>query len=122
MPAVVDQPDEVSFDPLPEVGLVLNAAPQGTEGQSLVRNVRDVLLHRIAPNDWKRRISVDPEVHHGDACISGTRVPVHTVVGSIRGGESTNAILRSYPQLSKEDIHAALYYVAEQEVITDING
>ncbi len=64
-------------------------------------------------NDWRKRISVDPAVHHGDPCIAGTRVPVGVIVGSIADGESFERIIKSFPQLTREDIQAALTYAAE---------
>ena len=69
---------------------------------------------------WKERIAADPEVHHGDPCIKGSRVPVAVILGSLADGMSAEQILREYPQLSHQDILAALEYAAEvihQEVI-----
>lgn len=63
--------------------------------------------------EWRKRISIDPAVHHGDPCITGTRVPVSVLVGSIADGDSFDQILRSYPQLAREDIQAALHFAAE---------
>ncbi|MCB9867945.1 MAG: DUF433 domain-containing protein [Phycisphaerales bacterium] len=63
--------------------------------------------------DWRKRISIDPAVHHGDPCIAGTRVPVSVVVGSIADGESVDAVIRHYPQLQPEDVQAALHFAAE---------
>ena len=62
---------------------------------------------------WHERISIDPTVHHGDPCISGSRVPVSVVVGSIADGDTFEQVLASYPQLTREDIQAALHYAAE---------
>ena len=64
-------------------------------------------------NDWRGRIRIDPTVHHGDPCITGTRVPVSVIVGSVAEGDSWEQILGSYPQLKREDIQAALLYAAE---------
>jgi uncharacterized protein (DUF433 family) len=64
-------------------------------------------------NNWQERIKVDPAIHHGDACIAGTRVPVSVIVGSVAEGDSWEHILASYPQLKREDIQAALLYAAE---------
>ena len=61
-------------------------------------------------NEWRKRISVDPAVHHGDPCITGTRVPVSVIVGSIADGDTFDQILASYPQLTREDIEAALRF------------
>ena len=65
------------------------------------------------PSDWQGRIKVDPAIHHGDACIAGTRVPVSVIVGSVAEGDTWEQILASYPQLKREDIQAALLYAAE---------
>ncbi|MCI0365988.1 MAG: DUF433 domain-containing protein [Phycisphaerales bacterium] len=56
---------------------------------------------------------MDAEIHHGDPCIAGTRVPVSLIVGSVADGDSFEQILRSYPQLKREDIQAALQFAAE---------
>ncbi len=63
--------------------------------------------------DWRKRIQIDPAIHHGDACIAGSRVPVSVVVGSVADGDTWDQILVSYPQLKREDIQAALLYAAE---------
>ncbi|MFH0981928.1 MAG: DUF433 domain-containing protein [Planctomycetota bacterium] len=67
----------------------------------------------VAVTEWRRRISIDPAVHHGDPCIAGTRVPVSVIVGSIADGDTFEQILASYPQLTREDIQAALLFAAE---------
>ena len=62
---------------------------------------------------WQERIEIAPDLHHGDACIKGTRIPVATIVGSLADGMTTFEILEQYPQLIQEDIQAALAYAAE---------
>ena len=62
---------------------------------------------------WRERIVVDPSIHHGVPCIKGTRVPVSVLVGSIADGDSIADLLDAYPQLTEEDIHAALKFAAE---------
>lgn len=61
-------------------------------------------------NEWRKRISVDPAVHHGDPCIAGTRVPVSVIVGSIAEGDTFQRVLAAYPQLTRDDIEAALRF------------
>lgn len=63
--------------------------------------------------DWKGRISVNPAVCHGKACIKGTRVMVSVVVDNIAAGLDRSEVLASYPSLQPEDISAALAYAAE---------
>jgi uncharacterized protein (DUF433 family) len=63
--------------------------------------------------NWRERISVDPQVCHGKACIKGTRIMVSVILDNLAAGEPVDAILRSYPTLRGEDIQAALGYAAE---------
>lgn len=67
----------------------------------------------VANTDWRTRIKVDPAIHHGDPCIAGTRVPVSVIVGSIADGDSVEEILKNWPQLSADDVRAALQFAAE---------
>jgi uncharacterized protein (DUF433 family) len=64
-------------------------------------------------SDIKTRISVDPNICHGKVCIKGTRIMVSVVLDNLAAGESVEAILRSYPTLMPEDIHASLAYAAD---------
>ena len=69
---------------------------------------------------WKERVTIASDLHHGDPCITGTRVPVTTIVGSLADGMTLNEILEAYPQLVVADIQAALAYAADvlrQEVL-----
>ena len=62
---------------------------------------------------WRERVSVDPAICHGKACIRGTRIMVSVILDNIAAGVSRPEILASYPSLRPEDIHAALSYAAE---------
>jgi uncharacterized protein (DUF433 family) len=62
---------------------------------------------------WRDRIVIEPSIHHGVPCIKGTRVPVSVLIGSIADGDSITDLLDAYPQLTEEDIHAALKFAAE---------
>ena len=63
--------------------------------------------------DWRQRIVVSPDLHHGNPCIKGTRIRVSVILGSLADGMTIQEILKAYPQLSEEDIRAALAYAAE---------
>jgi uncharacterized protein (DUF433 family) len=63
--------------------------------------------------DWRQRISVNPAVCHGRACIRGTRVTVSALIDNVAAGIPHEEILRSYPTITEADIHAALAYAAE---------
>ena len=58
------------------------------------------------------RITLDPAVMGGKACIRGLRVTVGTVVGFLAAGRSSEQILSAYPYLEQEDIDQALAYAA----------
>ena len=58
------------------------------------------------------RITLDPAVMGGKACIRGMRVTVGTVVGLLAAGRSHDEILHAYPYLEQEDIRQALAYAA----------
>ncbi|MCP4757739.1 MAG: DUF433 domain-containing protein [Proteobacteria bacterium] len=59
------------------------------------------------------RISVKTDQISGVPCIRSLRIPVATVVGMVADGMATDEILRSYPDLEKEDITQALQFAAE---------
>lgn len=59
------------------------------------------------------RISVDPEICHGKACIRGTRIMISVILDNLAAGVSHEEILKSYPSLNAEDIQAAIAYAAE---------
>ena len=63
--------------------------------------------------NWKERITVDPLVCHGKACIKGTRIMVSVILDNLAEGMSETEILKSYPSLRLEDIKAAISYAAE---------
>jgi uncharacterized protein (DUF433 family) len=62
---------------------------------------------------WQERITVNPEVCHGKACIKGTRVMVSVILDNLAKGMKEEEILKSYPSLQHEDIKAAIAYAAE---------
>jgi len=63
--------------------------------------------------NWRERISVNPAVCHGRACVRGTRVLVSVIVDNVAAGVPHEEILQSYLALTRPDIDAALAYAAE---------
>ena len=61
---------------------------------------------------WRERISFDPKVFHGKACIKGTRVMVSVILDNLAEGESYESIMRGY-HVTQEDIQAAIAYAAD---------
>ena len=58
------------------------------------------------------RITLNPTVMGGKACIRGLRVTVGTVIGLLAAGRTREEILKAYPYLEPEDIDQALAYAA----------
>ncbi len=58
------------------------------------------------------RITFNPEIMAGQACIRGMRIPVSLIVNLVAHGKQAEEILGEYPDLEKEDIQEALEYVA----------
>ena len=63
--------------------------------------------------DLLARISIDPQVCGGKPCIKGTRVYVATILDGLAEGLTQQEILEHYPQLTVDDVRAALAYAAE---------
>ena len=70
------------------------------------------------------RITIDPNICHGQACIKGTRIPVHQIVHMLANGDTVEELLREFPSVKREDILACLDYAASlaEEHITPIAG
>jgi len=68
----------------------------------------------IAPH-----IDVDPAIHHGKAVITGTRMPVSLVIGSLASGMSLEQVMQEY-ELTAEQIQAALAYAATLVAQTEV--
>ena len=66
----------------------------------------------MAADDWRERISVDPNVCHGKPCIRGTRIMVSILLDYLTAGESVETLLEEYPTLTAEDVRAAVGYAA----------
>lgn len=58
------------------------------------------------------RITFNPKIMGGKACIRGMRMTVSLLVNLIANGMTTREILKEYPDLEDEDIRQALWYVA----------
>ncbi|HEY7297366.1 MAG TPA: DUF433 domain-containing protein [Xanthobacteraceae bacterium] len=59
------------------------------------------------------RISIDPNICFGKPCIKGTRIWVSLILDFLASGETLEQILQAYPQLTAEDVRAAIAYGAE---------
>jgi uncharacterized protein (DUF433 family) len=58
------------------------------------------------------RITFDPHVMSGRACLRGMRITVSLIVNLVANGMTTAEILEAYPYLEPEDVRQALQYAA----------
>ena len=58
------------------------------------------------------RIATDPKICHGQACVKGTRIPVHQIVHMLANGDTIEELLKEYPSLERKDVLACLDYAA----------
>ena len=65
--------------------------------------------------NWRDRISLNPSVCHGKPCITGTRILISAILDNLASGISLKEILRSYPSLTENDVHATLKDAAEKD-------
>ncbi|MCC5786322.1 MAG: DUF433 domain-containing protein [Phycisphaerales bacterium] len=66
---------------------------------------------------WRERIVCDPDIRHGEPCIRGTRIAVATIVGSL-ADLTMDELLAEFPQISRDDVRAALLFAAEASHLT----
>jgi uncharacterized protein (DUF433 family) len=67
------------------------------------------------------RITFDPQIMGGRACIRGMRIPVSVIVGQVAHGAGFEEIREGYPELEADDIRQALKYAAwltEEQILT----
>ena len=73
-------------------------------------------MHRQARDD---RIVTDPAVLLGKPIIRGTRVPVYLIVGLVEAGQAPEQIVDDYPDLTIDDVEAAVAYAAGESARTE---
>jgi uncharacterized protein (DUF433 family) len=68
------------------------------------------------------RIAINSNVAYGQACVKGSRMPVHQVVRMLANGDTVEDLLADYPFLSREDVMACPEYAAAlaEEQVTPI--
>ena len=59
------------------------------------------------------RIQINPQICHGKPVIRGTRVLVSAILGALGAGDSTEDVLADYPNITLEDVQAALAFGGE---------
>jgi uncharacterized protein (DUF433 family) len=68
------------------------------------------------------RIELNPRVCNGKPVIKGTRIPVSVILDQIAEEGSWDGLLDGYPELTKEDIQAALSYAGDSLDHTEVRS
>jgi uncharacterized protein (DUF433 family) len=63
-----------------------------------------------AERDLLKRITADPKIFGGKPIVRGMRISVELIVSLLAQGETPEAILKDYPDLTRDDIQACLAY------------
>ena len=65
--------------------------------------------------DYRKIITIEPGKRSGKPCIRGLRITVYDVLDYLAAGMSEDEILEDFPDLTREDIRAALAFAADRE-------
>ena len=65
--------------------------------------------------DYKKYISINPNIRFGKPCVTGTRISVYDVLSWLANGMTVKGIQEDFPELSNEQIQACLAYAADRE-------
>ncbi len=65
--------------------------------------------------DYQKYITIEPGKRSGQPCIRGMRITVYDILSYLAAGMKVEEILEDFPQLTNEDILAALAYAADAE-------
>jgi uncharacterized protein (DUF433 family) len=68
----------------------------------------------------RSRITNNPEILRGKPIIRGTRVPVFLIADFVRNGMTPAEVIEDYPELSVEDVEAAVAFVASEQARTEV--
>jgi uncharacterized protein (DUF433 family) len=62
----------------------------------------------------RERIEINPNIHFGKPCLSGTRIPVQNVLELVKEGITFKKIIKDYyPDLQVDDVRACIQYAIE---------
>ena len=71
-------------------------------------------METYASVDYREIITIEPGKRSGKPCIRGLRITVYDVLGWLANGMSEDDITHNFPELTKQDIRAALAFAADQ--------
>lgn len=95
-------------------GIVYLFLPEGSSAKS------DGFIQGLESKEMLERIELNPRVCNGKPIIRGTRIPVTVILDYLESGDSWDVILKEFPELSREDLAAAIAYARLAIEQTDI--
>lgn len=69
-------------------------------------------------NEYSDRITIEPGKRSGKPCIRGLRITVYDILSYLAAGMTFEDVLSDFPDLTRDDILAALSYAADRERLT----
>ena len=66
-------------------------------------------------HNYQKYITIDPNIRSGKPIIRGMRITVYDVLEMLSDGMKFNEITEDFPELTEDDIYAALSYAADKE-------
>lgn len=65
--------------------------------------------------DYRKYITIEPGKRGGKPCVRGLRITVYDILNWLASGMTHDEIVSDFPDLTRDDIRAALYYAADRE-------
>jgi uncharacterized protein (DUF433 family) len=81
----------------------------------LATHLKRTTLPLLTTDNYRQRITIEPGKRGGKPCIRHMRITVYDILGWLAAGMSNPEILTDYPDLTIEDIQAALAFAADRE-------
>ena len=69
----------------------------------------------LGMTDYREIITIEPGKRGGKPCVRGMRITVSDVLEYLAAGMSETQIMKDFPELTREDIHACLAFAADRE-------
>lgn len=63
--------------------------------------------------DYRKRIEINPKILLGKPVFRGTRIPLYVILDLLAEGESVQEIIKAYPDLTEEDVRAAIRFASD---------
>ena len=76
-------------------------------------NINAIFANQFQTMNWQQHISSNPSVLYGKPVIVNTRIPVDLILEKLGAGQTNEDLLKAYPAISLESIHACFLFAAE---------